>query len=267
MKVKSMNFIVLTIFPEMFKPFWEHGIIKRAIDRNKISSSAINIRDFAEDRHCITDDRPYGGGCGMIMKPEPLAGAIRAATKQAPSSKTILLTPQGRPFNQSVAHGLASCDGVILVCGRYEGVDERICHDLIDDEISIGDYVLTGGELAAMVIIDAVTRLIPGTLGGKDSAEKDSFSDGVLEHAHYTRPRTFEGTEVPEVLLSGNHKEIEKWRLETSLIRTFLKRRDLLENRPLSRQEIEILKKWCLDIENILQNQSLRGPDTLPGGQ
>ena len=255
MKVKSMNFIVLTIFPEMFKPFWEHGIIKRAIDRNKISSSAINIRDFAEDRHCITDDRPYGGGCGMIMKPEPLAGAIRAATKQAPSSKTILLTPQGRPFNQSVAHGLASYDGVILVCGRYEGVDERICHDLIDDEISIGDYVLTGGEL------------IPGTLGGKDSAEKDSFSDGVLEHAHYTRPRTFEGTEVPEVLLSGNHKEIEKWRLETSLIRTFLKRRDLLENRPLSRQEIEILKKWCLDIEKILQDQSLRGPDTLPGGQ
>lgn len=267
MKVKSMNFIVLTIFPEMFKPFWEHGIIKRAIDRNKISSSAINIRDFAEDRHCITDDRPYGGGCGMIMKPEPLAGAIRAATKQAPSSKTILLTPQGQPFNQGVAHGLASYDGVILVCGRYEGVDERICHDLIDDEISIGDYVLTGGELAAMVIIDAVTRLIPGTLGGKDSAEKDSFSDGVLEHAHYTRPRTFEGTEVPEVLLSGNHKEIEKWRLETSLIRTFLKRRDLLENRPLSRQEIEILKKWCLDIEKILQDQSLRGSDTLPGGQ
>lgn len=267
MKAKSMNFIVLTIFPEMFQPFWEHGIIKRAIDSNKISSSAINIRDFAKDRHSITDDRPYGGGCGMIMKPEPLAGAIRAAKKKAPASKTILLTPQGRPFNQRVARGFASYDGVILVCGRYEGVDERICHDLIDDEISIGDYVLTGGELAAMVIIDAVTRLIPGTLGGKDSAEKDSFSNGILEHAHYTRPRTFEGTEVPEVLLSGNHKEIEKWRLETSLIRTFLKRRDLLENRPLSMQEIEILKKWCLDIEKILQDQSVRGSNTLPGSQ
>ena len=262
-----MNFIVLTIFPEMFNPFWEHGIIKRALDRNKISASAVNIRDFAKGRHRVTDDRPYGGGCGMIMKPEPLAGAIRAAKKKAPSSKTILLTPQGRRFNQNVARELASNGGVILVCGRYEGVDERICHQLIEDEISIGDYILTGGELAAMVIIDSVTRLIPGTLGGKDSAEKDSFSGNVIEHAHYTRPRIFEGAEVPEVLLSGNHKEIEKWRFETSLIRTFLKRRDLLENRTLDRQEIEILKKWCLDIEKIIYNQSLRGSDALPGGQ
>ena len=262
-----MNFIVLTIFPEMFNPFWEHGIIKRALDSNKISASAVNIRDFAKGRHRVTDDRPYGGGCGMIMKPEPLAGAIRAAKKKAPSSKTILLTPQGRRFNHNVARELASNGGVILVCGRYEGVDERICHELIEDEISIGDYILTGGELAAMVIIDSVTRLIPGTLGGKDSAEKDSFSSNVIEHAHYTRPRIFEGAEVPAFLLSGNHKEIEKWRLETSLIRTFLKRRDLLENRTLSRQEIEILKKWCLDIEKIIYNQSLRGSDALPGGQ
>ena len=262
-----MNFIVLTIFPEMLNPFWEHGIIKRAIDRNKISSSVLNIRDFAEDRQRVTDDRPYGGGCGMIMKPEPLAGAIRAAKKNVPSSRTILLTPQGRRFDQSVARALAASDGVILVCGRYEGVDERICHDLIDDEISIGDYILTGGEIAAMVIIDAVTRLIPGTLGGKDSAEKDSFSGSALEHAHYTRPRAFEGVEVPEVLLSGNHKEIEKWRFESSLIRTFLKRRDLLEKRTLSSQEIEILKKWCRDIEKIIYNQSLPGSDTLSGGQ
>jgi len=262
-----MNFIVLTIFPEMFHPFWEHGIIKRAIDRNKISASAINIRDFAQGRHRVTDDRPYGGGCGMVMKPEPLAGAIRAAKKKAPSSKTVLLTPQGRRFDQRVAHEFASSDGAVLVCGRYEGVDERICHDLIDDEISIGDYVLTGGELAAMVIIDAVTRLVPGALGGKESAEKDSFSDSILEHAHYTRPRTFEGMDVPEVLLSGNHKEIEKWRLETSLLRTVLKRRDLLNKRPLSRQEIEILKKWYLDIEKIIYDQSLRGPDALSGDQ
>jgi tRNA (guanine37-N1)-methyltransferase len=262
-----MNFIVLTIFPEMFHPFWEHGIIKRAIDRNKIYASAINIRDFAQGRHRVTDDRPYGGGCGMVMKPEPLAGAIRAAKKKASFSKTILLTPQGRRFDQHVAQEFASLDGTILVCGRYEGVDERICHDLIDDEISIGDYVLTGGELAAMVIIDAVTRLIPGALGGKDSAGKDSFSDSMLKHAQYTRPRTFEGMDVPEVLLSGNHKEIENWRLETSLIRTFLKRRDLLKKRPLTRQELEVLKQWCLDIEKIIYDQSLRGSDALSGDQ
>lgn len=262
-----MNFIVLTIFPEMFTPFWEHGIIKRAIDRNKICASAINIRDYAQGRHRVTDDRPYGGGSGMVMKPEPLTAAIRAAAEQAPSSRTILLTPQGRCFNQNAARELASSEGLILVCGRYEGVDERICHEFIDDEISIGDYVLTGGELAAMVIIDAVTRLIPGTLGGKDSAAKDSFSDGVLKHPQYTRPRIFEGAEVPEVLLSGNHKEIEKWRLETSLIRTFLKRKDLLKGRPLSEPEIEIFKKWCRDIEKLISDQSVRSSDTLSGNQ
>jgi tRNA (guanine37-N1)-methyltransferase len=262
-----MNFIVLTIFPEMFNPFWEHGIIKRAIDRNKIFASAVNIRDFAQGKHRITDDRPYGGGCGMIMKPEPLAAAIRAATKKAPSAKTILLTPQGRRFDQDMAREFASWDGIIFVCGRYEGVDERICHNLIDDEISIGDYVLTGGELAAMVIIDGVTRLIPGVLGGKDSAEKDSFSGNVLKYAQYTRPRTFEGVDVPKVLLSGNHKEIEKARLESSLIRTFLKKRELLENRSLSAEEIKILKKWCRDIEKIIYDQSIRGPDPLSGDQ
>ena len=262
-----MNFVVLTIFPEMFDLFWGHGIIKRAIGQNRISVSAINIRDFAEGKHRATDDRPYGGGCGMVMKPEPLAGAIRAATKTAPSSKRIMLTPQGRCFDQKVAMELASLQGLILVCGRYEGVDERIFQDLIDDEISIGDFVLTGGELAAMVIIDAVTRLIPGSLGGVDSAEKDSFSNGLLEHAHYTRPQNFEGSEVPEVLLSGHHKEIEKWRLETSLIRTFLKRQDLLANRPLDKQEIEILKKWCLDIEKIINAQSTYCSDALSGSQ
>jgi tRNA (guanine37-N1)-methyltransferase len=262
-----MNFIVLTIFPEMFNPFWEHGIIKRAIGRNKISASAINIRDFAEGKHRTTDDRPYGGGCGMIMKPEPLAGAIRAARKKAPLAKRILLTPQGRRFDQGMARELVSLNGIIFVCGRYEGVDERICHHLIDDEVSIGDYVLTGGELAAMVIIDALTRLIPGVLGGKESAEKDSFSGSVLKYAQYTRPRTFEGVDVPEVLLSGNHKEIEKTRLESSLIRTFLKKRDLLENRGLSIEEIKILKKWCRDIEKLIYDQSICGPDALSGGQ
>ena len=180
-----MNFIALTIFPEMFSVFSGYGIIRKAIEEKKIRVKAINIRDFALDKHHVTDDKPYGGGCGMVMKPEPLAGAIGAAKKEIPSAKTILLTPAGRVFDHELATEFKSCSGLILVCGRYEGVDERICHDLIDHEVSLGDYVLTGGELAAMVLIDAVTRLIPGILGGADSAQKDSFSGGLLEHAQY----------------------------------------------------------------------------------
>jgi len=247
-----MQFVVLTIFPEMFDLFWGQGIIRRAIDQKKIIASALNIRDYAEDKHHVTDDRPYGGGSGMVMKPEPLAGAIRAAGLRVPSAKTILLTPQGRVFDQKLANELAAFEGLILVCGRYEGIDERVCQDLIDYEISIGDYVLTGGELAAMVIIDAVARLMPGVLGAEDSAAKDSFSNGLLEHAHYTRPPAFEGEEVPEILLSGHHEEIENWRRESALIRTFLKRPDLLQNRHLSKKEIEILDKWCRKIQEII---------------
>jgi len=247
-----MFFTVLTIFPEMFDSFWNHGIIRRAIEHKKILAAAVNIRNYAEDRHQVTDDRPYGGGSGMVMKPEPLAAAIRDASKTRTGSKTVLLTPQGRVFNQKMARELAASDGLILVCGRYEGVDERICHDLIDYEISIGDYVLTGGELAAMIIIDAVTRLIPGTLGGEGAAEKDSFSDYLLEHAHYTRPGNFEGQEVPDVLLSGHHREIEKWRLESSVMRTLLKRPDLLQKEDLNRRERDILTKWRFEIEKIL---------------
>jgi tRNA (guanine37-N1)-methyltransferase len=248
-----MFFTVLTIFPEMFDPFWAHGIIRKAIEEKKILTSTINIRDYARDRHQVTDDRPYGGGSGMVMKPEPLAGAIRAAAQTVPEAKTVLLTPQGQVFDQRMAQELASWDGLVLVCGRYEGVDERVCHDLVDYEISIGDYVLTGGELAAMIVIDAATRLIPGVLGGDQAAEKDSFSDGLLEHAHYTRPRIFEGREVPEVLLSGHHQEIEKWRLESSLMRTLLKRSDLLQKKDLNRQDIEILKKWHHVIKSLIQ--------------
>ena len=248
-----MFFKVLTIFPEMFDLFWNHGIVRRAIEQKKISASAVNIRDYTEDRHQVTDDRPYGGGSGMVMKPEPLAAAIRESSRAHSGAKTVLLTPQGRVFNQRMARELASSDGLILVCGRYEGVDERICNDLIDYEISIGDYVLTGGELAGMVIIDAVTRLIPGALGGEDAAAKDSFADDLLEHAHYTRPANFEGQEVPEVLLSGHHGEIEKWRLESSVMRTLLKRPDLLQKRSLNQQEIEILEKWRREIKNILE--------------
>jgi tRNA (guanine37-N1)-methyltransferase len=189
----------------------------------------------------------------MVMKPEPLAGAIRDAAQRIPEAKTVLLTPQGRTFDQRMAQELASCDGLVLVCGRYEGVDERVCHELVDYEISIGDYVLTGGELAAMIIIDAVTRLIPGVLGGEQAAEKDSFANDLLEHAHYTRPRIFEGSQVPEVLLSGHHQEIEKWRLESSLMRTLLKRSDLLQKKDLDRQEIEILNKWQREIKKLIE--------------
>ena len=258
-----MNYTVLSIFPEIFDPFRKYGIIGKAVKQGKITLSVDDIRDFAPDKHRVTDDRPYGGGCGMVMKPEPLAAAIRAAKENTPDSKTILLTPQGRVFSQKVARDFAAGDGFIFVCGRYEGVDERIYSGFIDDEISIGDYVLTGGELAAMIVIESVTRLIPGVLGGEDSAEKDTFSEALVEHAHYTRPQNFEGETVPEVLLSGNHREIEKWRLEGSLIRTFLKRPDLLKNRRFNREEIDVLKKWCVDIEEIIQAQSACGTGSL----
>ncbi len=262
-----MKFAVLTIFPEMVASLAGHGIVRRAVESGRVSLAVIDIRDFAQGRHRVTDDRPYGGGCGMVMKPEPLAAAIRAAQRENPGALTVHLTPQGRPLNQGVARQLAQERGLTLVCGRYEGIDERICLDFVDTEISIGDYVLTGGELAAMVVMDAVIRLIPGVLGHQDSATQDSFCDGLLEHGHYTRPRHFQGREVPGVLLSGNHAEIQRWRREAALIRTFLKRPDLLERRPLSGEEIAVLKRWCRDIEQLLQHQAEHRPDSSPGGQ
>jgi len=262
-----MEFIALTIFPEMFDSFRKHGIIKRAVERELIALTTLNIRDFATGKHRVTDDRPYGGGCGMVMKPEPLAAAIQAAKSGMPQAQTVLLTPQGSVFDQNTAHDLTACGSLIFICGRYEGIDERIYDNYVDIEISIGDYVLTGGELAAMIIIEAVTRLIPGALGGEDSAEKDSFSDGLLEHAHYTRPPVFEDQQPPSVLLSGNHGAIEKWRLESSLIRTLTKRKDLLENRSLNLQELEILKKWGADIEKIIRAQSASGSGSSSGGK
>jgi tRNA (guanine37-N1)-methyltransferase len=252
-----MKFIVLTIFPNMFNLFWEFGIVGRAIKENIISATAVNIRDFASGKHRTTDDRPYGGGTGMVMKPEPLAEAIQFAVKTLPEATVALLSPQGRVFNQKMAEDLATLKGLILICGRYEGVDERISESVVDLEISIGDYILTGGETAGMVIMDAVTRLIPGALGGDDSTQKESFSNGLLEHAHFTRPKSFKGREIPEVLVSGNHREIERWRLESALIRTFLKRKDLLETKNLSPEEVDILKKWSRDIEKIIDAHAL----------
>lgn len=247
-----MHFSVLTIFPELVAPFWDTGMLRQAKLKHLVETQAINIRDHAEGRHRVTDDKPYGGGCGMVMKPEPLAAAIQEAKSACPTARTILLSPQGRTFNQSVAREYASLDGLVFVCGRYEGVDERIVHNYVDEEISIGDFVMTGGELAAMVIMDAVVRLVPGVLGGETSAEKETFEDSLVEHAHYTRPDVFEGDDVPSVLLSGNHQAIESWRMETALKRTFLKRPDLLENRPFTAGEAKILKKWCTDIEKLI---------------
>jgi tRNA (guanine37-N1)-methyltransferase len=248
-----MDFGILTIFPGMFDSFLSHGIIRRAMENAIIRVVAIDIRDFARGKHRTTDDKPYGGGSGMVMKPEPLAGALQAAKERIPDAPTVLLSPQGRRFTQMVAKEYAALKGVIFICGRYEGVDERI-YKYIDDEVSIGDYVLTGGEPAAMVIIDAVTRLLPGALGAEDSADKDSFSDHLLEHAHYTRPPVFEGESVPEVLLSGHHGRIEQWRQETSLVRTLLKRPDLIDKRKLGESEKEILKKWCQRIERAISS-------------
>ena len=260
-----MKFIALTIFPELFASFRGHGIIRRAIEGNLISLETVNIRDFAAGKHRVTDDRPYGGGCGMVMKPEPLAAALAAARDMAPSATAILLSPQGRKFDQNVAGQLKSLPAMILVCGRYEGIDDRILHNYIDLEVSIGDYVLTGGELPAMIVIEAVTRLLPGALGGESSADNDSFSNGMLDCGHFTRPPLFEGLSPPGVLLSGNHRTIEQWRLESSLIRTLLKRKDLLEERSLSRQEIKVLENWKNDIEKILRAQSSSGTDSLSG--
>ncbi len=256
-----MKFVVLTLFPELFEPFWGHGMIRKAIESGRITAQTIQIRDFAEGRHKVVDDRPYGGGPGMVMKPEPLAKAIREAEKGVPEARKILLSPQGRAFSQALAAELAREKSLVLLCGRYEGIDERICQDFVHDEISIGDYVLTGGELAAMVVVDAVVRFVPGVLGCADSSEDDSFSDKLLEHAHYTRPFEFEGETVPETLLSGNHGEVEKWRLRSSLVRTFLKRPDLLHQRLLKKEEIAILAELKAKIQETIDLHSAAKPE------
>ncbi len=247
-----MIFAALTIFPELFNNFKQYGIVGRAVKNNIIKIKTYNIRDFAKGKHKITDDRPYGGGYGMVMKPEPLAEAIRTVKKDLQTAKTILLTPQGKPFNQKTAIMLSAEKEIIFLCGRYEGVDERICADFIDEELSIGDFVLTGGEIPAMAVIDAVTRLLPESLGCKNSADNDTFSDNLIEYAHYTRPQTFEGKKTPDILLSGNHQAIENWRLENALKRTFLKRFDMLKARNFSDKEIKILQNWQADIQKLI---------------
>ncbi len=237
-----MRFDILTLFPNLFDSPFRHSILGKAIERGRIEIRIINIRDFALDKHQVVDDAPYGGGRGMVMKPEPIARAIEWAKGENPSAWTIYLTPQGKRFHQEMARSLSSRSHLILLCGRYEGVDERVREMLVDEEISIGDYVLTGGELAAMVLVDAISRLLPGVLGSDESAKEDSFSNSLLEYPQYTRPYEFRGRQVPEVLLSGNHEAISAWRKREALRRTYLRRPDLLAKANLSPEEREFLK-------------------------
>ncbi|OGR27355.1 MAG: tRNA (guanosine(37)-N1)-methyltransferase TrmD [Desulfobacterales bacterium RIFOXYA12_FULL_46_15] len=247
-----MDFMVLSLFPELINAFFQNGMISRGIENNLITGHCINIRDFSTDRHNTVDDRPYGGGSGMVMKPEPLNAAVLCAKSRAPESKVILLTPQGNKFNQEKALQLAGLQqGLILICGRYEGIDERVYSLLVDEEISIGDYVMTGGELGAMVMIDTIARLIPGVLGSEESFRSDSFMDDRLEYAHYTRPEEFEGQKIPDILLSGNHEKIRQWRKKSSLQRTFLKRPDLFEKTVLNAEEKKIVRQWCRELETL----------------
>lgn len=230
-----MRFDILSIFPEMFTSYFSQSILKRAQAQGLIDIQVHNIRDYTTDKHRMTDDTPFGGGSGMVMKVEPLVAAIEAInTEKGP---VILMTPQGRPLTQTVVEKLAHLERISLVCGRYEGFDERVRELVITDEISVGDYVLTGGELPAMLIVDAVARLIPGVLGANASAEQDSHSTGLLEHPHYTRPVEFRGLRVPDVLQEGHHAKIERWRRQESLRRTWQRRPDLLLTADLSEED------------------------------
>ena len=223
-----MRIDILTLFPRMFAGPFDESIVKRARESGALDMRLTNIRDFATDRHRTVDDTPYGGGPGMVMKVEPLSRALEAV--RTPDAQTVLLSPRGRLFTQAVARTLAERPALVLVCGHYEGVDERVAEHLVDDELSIGDYVLTGGELAAMVVIDAVVRLLPGVLGAEASVVEESHSAGLLEYPHYTRPAEFQGWTVPEVLLSGNHAAIARWRRERAEELTRARRPDLLQS-------------------------------------
>ncbi|MBP1693666.1 MAG: trmD [Chloroflexi bacterium] len=261
-----MRFDVFTLFPEIFPAYLETSILQRARQRGLVEVAVHNIRDWTTDRHHITDDEPYGGGGGMVMKPEPIFSAIEAVLGSPLACPLILLTPQGRVFSQAVAFELATPALIpldperaettqparlALLCGRYEGIDERVRQHLISDEISIGDYVITGGELAALIVIDAVSRLIPGVLGDPDGAMDDSHASGLLEYPHYTRPPEFRGWRVPDILLSGDHGKIARWRREQALLRTWQRRPDLLAKAELSKEDLKFLAKEGLQVENL----------------
>jgi len=246
----GMRFDILTLFPELFCGVFEESIVKRAVESGLVTIAVHNIRDYAVDKHHITDDEPYGGGGGMVMKAEPIFRAVEAVLggevlPQGSDDPTqiVLLSPAGRLFNQAIARELAARERLVLICGRYEGVDERVRQHLATDEISIGDYVLSGGEIPAMVIVEAVTRLLPGALGDPLATAHDSHASSLLEHPHYTRPALFRGWAVPEVLLSGNHAEVARWRRQQSLLRTYQRRPDLLARADLSAEDREFLQR------------------------
>ncbi len=253
-----MRFDLLTIFPEFFTGPFAHGILRRAQQQGQIEIAVHDLRSFTFDKHHIVDDRPFGGGDGMVLKPEPLFRAVETLLADGTPSEVetevagkrtavVLLSPQGRVFNQREAQRLADeCSRLILLCGRYEGVDERVVEHLVSDEISIGDYVLTGGEIPALVVVDAVTRLLPNVLGSATSAVHDSFVDGLLDYPHYTRPAEFRGWPVPEVLISGHHGEVAKWRRRAALLKTWQRRPELLAQAELTEQE----SRWLAELES-----------------
>jgi tRNA (guanine37-N1)-methyltransferase len=253
--MRRLNFEVFTLFPGILAGPLNESILKRAREKGLLSVTARNIRDYAEDKHKTADDSPYGGGAGMVLKPEPIFTAFEAMKAGHPGEEflTILLSPQGRLFDQKRAELLSEEKRrIVLLCGHYEAVDERVIDALVDEELSIGDYVLTGGELAALVVIDAVIRLLPGVLGDEESAYRDSFGDGLLDHAHYTRPAEFRGMKVPDALLSGNHAEIDKWRRREALRATLLKRPELLETADLTDEDRKILAELKKEVQREL---------------
>ncbi|HXZ36844.1 MAG TPA: tRNA (guanosine(37)-N1)-methyltransferase TrmD [Thermodesulfobacteriota bacterium] len=236
-----MVFDILTIFPEIFRSPLSESLIKKALDKGVLQVRIWNLRDFTEDKHRTTDDYPYGGGAGMVMKADPIFRAVEEIKANNPDARTLLLTPQGERFHQGLAKGLSEQKHWILICGRYEGLDERVRLGVVDREISIGDYVLNGGEIPALVFLEVISRYVPGFLGSEQSVEEETFSDGLLEYPQYTRPPVIRGMEVPEILLSGNHAEIKRWRRRESLKRTYLRRPDLLERADLSEEDLEYL--------------------------
>lgn len=238
-----MRVDVITIFPEMIANAVEYSVLKRAQESGLLEVAAHDLRNFAHNQHRSVDDYCYGGGAGMLMKPEPLFEAVESIKSVGNDTKIILLSPQGELLSQDLAKRLSLTDHLILICGRYKGIDERVRQNLITDEISVGDYVLSGGELPALVLIDAVSRLIPGALGNYESAQDDSFSEGMLDCPHYTRPAEYQGMKVPEVLLSGDHKRIQIWQRQQALKRTFQRRIDLLDNALLSEEDLAFLDK------------------------
>ena len=251
-----VQFDVITLFPHMFDALAENGVVGRAREKGFYQLLTWNPRDFAQNAHRTVDDRPYGGGPGMVMMPGPLGKAVAAARRRQQSAgvkepRVIHLTPQGRLLDHALVMELAGQQGLVLLAGRYEGVDERVMSRTVDDEISIGDYVLSGGELAAMVVIDSVVRQLPGVLGDAESATQDSFVNGLLDCPHYTRPEAYEGQTVPAVLLSGNHAEIGRWRLKQALGRTWQRRPDLLSKRALSDDERKLLEEYKQELSNV----------------